>query len=135
MANEQRTLDRLMPPGLRRVEPLKWPGSDEEVGLMMLTCEELQDATVAAREVLRKRSVDLGLAINAEMLQAEEETQIVFRAVLERGATDPSARVFKSADEVRKRLDPDQRNYFNAWHLQRQTEALEGVTFPDDDEG
>jgi len=130
---DDRTIDRLKPQGARDVRQVKWPGGTDEVGVMMLMCEDFQDSLVAARDRLRKRSQDLGLLFNAEMLQDEEQVQACYLMLLEPKATSPEGRLFKSANEVRSRVTPEERAYFTRWHVYFQEKLEEGFEFPPDE--
>lgn len=130
---DERPLDDLCPSGPRDVHEVAWPGSDKTVSLLQLSCAEIDDALTASRERLRKRGLSIDAPAVAIMLTNEDHVQLCYRALLEPGARDPKARLFKSPDEARGRLTGDQRDYFISWLFYYQRQAAEAWVYPSDE--
>lgn len=136
MADEKRLIELLAGDG-RDVVPVRWPGGDQHVGLVIPTCQDMQDAWAEARKHLAtKLNLSIEADANAGILQEEEEAQILALCVLET-TTGPvrstdGRRLFASPRDVRRRLTVDQRLFFIA-HLNKLQEAqAEGWPWPDD---
>lgn len=109
----------------RRVDLVRWPGTERHVGLMQLNCAEVQAAHLAARARFRNRGQDVDEFSRAE-LQAEESLQCCYLMLIDQDACVADARVFASADQARTELGPDLREYFMNEHVRLQTELWEG---------
>lgn len=99
-------------PDRRDVRQTEWPGLERQIGVLELRCSEIQSAYFAARE----RFAKAGLAtIDPQALDAfgeELEIQCCFRMLVDPEAREAKWRLFKTADECRERLSPDERGYF-----------------------
>jgi hypothetical protein len=95
----------------RVVEKVEWPEAGKEVGILKMTCAELQQARFAAIEHFDKKNVELTV-FSAQALDAEEMTQQCFLFLLDPDSKNPEWRIFSSADEARKLLTNDERYYF-----------------------
>ena len=101
---------------LRTSYLVNWPGSEREVSLLDLRCNEIMEAYFAAREHFAKKGHRDLDRIGEGFFGEELELQCVYRMLLEPGATNPKFRIFKDIDEARKSLEPDERGYFYAWY-------------------
>ena len=112
--------------------PAPWPLRDcVKVGILLPSCKEVEDALVDAREHLDDRSVNPNQPAAEQILRAEEEVQLIFRCTLEPGKTNPEARLFPSADYVRKHLDQDLRGYLIACIMDHQVQWQRCWPWPD----
>lgn len=120
---------------IRQVDKLAWPGKEQEIGILALRCDEIEDAEVDARTHLRKRGIDVDALSSADLLSREFQVQLAYRMMVEPDSKGQAEfRLFKSADELRKRLDPDSRGYFVAWAVYNQQMIASGYAMPPDDE-
>jgi hypothetical protein len=135
MANE-RLIDQLIPQG-RKVHPVQWPDSGNQVGIVVPTCAELQEAFAAARRhVSSNLALALEATVNGSLVQEEEEIHILARVVLNTSSgrilPEHDCHLFKGPSEARERLSTDLRLYLVA-HLSKLQEATaEGWGWPDD---
>jgi len=109
----------------RIITNVAWPGGTKEVGMLYLTCGEQQDAFFAARDWFdaNQQPVDDAAALQ---LNLEHSYQVVMRMLVDPSRKDPTAKVFNSVDDIRKRLTPNQVEYFIAKHRDQQsTEAAD----------
>lgn len=129
-----RLLDRLKPM-MRTVHPIKWPGTDRDVGLLMLRCDELAAAELGARETIQKRGLGLDAIVNRDVLVREEEAEQVWRMVVEPDSRSglEKHRIFKDVAEVKERLDPWERSYFVTWQMHYMEEQRKAMTWPDEE--
>lgn len=108
------SIDDIKPP-VRDVTVVTWPGTGREVGLLHLNVGELMDAHVEARAYCAKRAVPAD-PWSGEAIEQEEMTQQCLRMLVDPDAKVAEARVFSSIDQVRKRLDAEERVWFCAQH-------------------
>lgn len=123
MADGKRLTINDLKPKDREVRLVKWPGSDVEVGLMLLRCNELQEAHLAARAWFRKKGQDIDFA-SAEELEGEEMLQQVFRMLIDPASCVAKDRVFTTDKEARERITSDERDYFIEQHKAFQAEVV-----------
>lgn len=109
----------------REVHVIAWPGTDRLVGLMLLHCDELQAAHFDARKRFRDKGQDVDEHSELELTR-EEQLQLCYRMLIDPEARVPAARIFKSPNEARARLSPDERQLFVGEHIRLQTEKVEG---------
>ncbi len=98
---------------------LKFPGTDKPMTLLYLHCGEMQDAYFAARAHYEKKAQSVD-DVAAPQFQLELEYQQAFRMLLQPGAGNPSARLFKSVDEVRRDLTPNECSFIIDHHFEKQ---------------
>jgi hypothetical protein len=120
----------------RTAHPVQWPDSEETIGLIVPTCQELQDAFAEARKrVSSTLGLSLEAAVNGNILQEEDEARVLALVTLDVAgevANPQERRLFKGVSEVRAKLTTDQRLYLVA-HLNKFQEAIaEGWNWPDD---
>lgn len=116
----------------RDIDVIKWPGTEKEVGLMLLNVGEIMDAHIDARAYFRKQAQDVDLFSQNELLR-EEEHQMIYRMIVDHACKVGKDRVFSSMDDVRKHLLPDEREYFIALHTKRFEKRSEEWDWPTDD--
>lgn len=102
-------------PAVREVTPVAWPGTDKMVGLLHLNLAELQDAHADARRHCKRRDIPADV-FSAEELEKEEMAQQCFRALVDPDARVADARLFESVDQLRQRMDAEERAWFCALH-------------------
>jgi len=95
----------------REIKLVDWPESDKQVGVLELNCDELQKARLAAIEHFRKQNIELTIFTSAA-LDAEEMVQQCCIFLIDPEAKNPSYKIFRGADEARKRLTNTERFYF-----------------------
>lgn len=95
-------------PKIREIKLAEWPGSEKQIGVLKLNCDELQKARFAAIEHFQKQNIELTL-FTSQALEAEEMLQQCAMFLIDPDAKNPSYRIFRGADEARKRLTDDDR--------------------------
>lgn len=108
----------------REVSLIKWPGTEKEIGLMLLRCGEIQEAHFAAVEWFQKK-IQLMDGVNLAEFIREKERQEIFRMLLQPDSKRPQDRLFNSAEDVRRELDLDEVAYFQAEHQRLTEERLQ----------
>lgn len=139
MARDDAPVRRLsiddLQPDVRDVQVIDWPGTDRKVGLLLLRVSELQEAHFAAREHFKRKAATVDWASKVS-LDEEEALQQVYRMLIDPDAKAPEYRVFKSPEQARARLTPDQRDHFVGEHMRAQAEiAKSWAPLPEDDGG
>lgn len=128
-----RLLDKIHPP-IRRVDIIKFPGTDKDAGLLQMVCSELEDADIAAIERLNKRGLDLDKPYTDNLLSREVcINQILIMMVDPESKGQKEHRLFKDADEVRKMLTDDQREWIIQQHILFSLEDLKTWSLPEND--
>ena len=125
MAPERRLkIDDILGKDCRTVHVVKLPGTDKDVGLLMLRCSEIADAYFEAREVFRRKGLDVIDGNTLQPLQEELDLQYCYRMLVDPEAKIADARLFKTVDEARARLDTDLRSHFVDLHASKQVERV-----------
>ncbi len=100
--------------GKKNVKPVPWPGTDETVGLAVLTEAEIQQALFETEKKFKAAGIEFSVA-TADAYQSEQNTQLLALALL----YEQGGRLFKNADELRPLLQPSVKDVlideFNAW--------------------
>ncbi len=124
MADKRRrvTFKEVRGPG-RDVVQLEWPGTGHAFGLLLLRCDEVQEAHFAAVERFNRKAQPMDTAASIGEFIREKELQEVHRMLLEPAVADPKLRLFKSPDEARAALDLSE----VAWVQARQAEEVRKV--------
>ena len=89
--------------GKKNVKVVKWPGTEEDVGIIVLTEAETQEAQFAAERLFKDENIEVS-AVTLGAYQSEANTQILWRALVspEKKTKDGThERYFKSVDELR----------------------------------
>lgn len=123
------TIDDIKP-DLREVKAVEWPGTGRQVGVLHLNVGELLEAHAAARETCKRRGIPADMW-SAEAIEAEEMTQQCYRMLVDPEARIADARVFTSIEQVRKRLDAEERGHFCAQHERLYGAAARGLIAED----
>lgn len=107
----------------RRINKIKWPGTDNDVGFLYLSFAEVQQAWFAARSHFEKNGQAIDTA-NFDHLNYEFGVQIVTRMLLDPECAEFDAKflVFSEAAEVRAKLTPNEIDLFADHHVQQQTD-------------
>lgn len=111
----------------REIAVVPWPGTGQQVGVLLLNCAELQQAHLDARRRFRKMGQDLDL-YSAEELEAEEMLQQCYLMLVDPSARVATARIFESADQARDVLDANERALFCGEHQKQMQERLDSWT-------
>ena len=98
----KRLIDRILSV-LRDIKLVKYPGTDEDVGLMLLHCDELQEAHFAAKNWFVKKCQDVDDASHIHFL-SEEEVQQCHRFLIDPDSGNGEEKLFASDKEARKKL-------------------------------
>jgi hypothetical protein len=109
------TIEDIKPKGPRDIRRVPWLGTDREVGLMQLSCAELLDAHVAARDYFRKRAVPADMW-SANELEKEEMVHQCSLMLVDPDDRTGASKIFKNADEARQRLTHVERAFWMAHH-------------------
>jgi hypothetical protein len=118
----------------RDIKPITWPGTEKQLGLMLLTVGELQQSHFDARAWFAKQGQDVDLYSKTQ-LDLEEQYQMIFRMLIEADAKIANARVFHSVKEVRETLSPDERDWFIAQYHSVLVERAQLWDWPKDQDG
>lgn len=111
----------------REVHEVDWPGVEgRRVGLLELRCAEIQAAYFAARDRFARAGLASIDEAAREAFNEELEVQYCFRMLVDPEARVAKFRLFKSVDECRERLDPDERAFFATEQIRRQAEKVIG---------
>jgi hypothetical protein len=105
-----KTVDYYLPK-TRNINLVPWPGTDKEVGILELNCDELQKARFAAIEHFAKNNIELNI-FSTGILDSEEMVQQCYLFLIDPEARNYKYKVFRGADEARKKLTDDMRFYF-----------------------
>jgi hypothetical protein len=100
----------------RRIETIGWPGDDSRtVAILYLVAKETQDAYFGARKHFEANSQAVDMAAGFQF-ELEHTYQLVQRMLLDPVAKDPEKKLFKTTDDVRRRLTPNEIDWFVAAH-------------------
>jgi hypothetical protein len=94
--------------GKRNVKTIKFPGTEDDIFLQILSNADIQDAVFAAERRFKSEEI----AITSSTLDAYEDertTQIIFRAL--RDPLDPKKPFASTADELRKLLSKEEKDH------------------------
>ncbi len=89
--------------GKHAVKIVTWPGSNNAIGITVLTEAEIQAAYFETELMFKSKGIEFSAA-NVDAYQSEESTQVLARALVDPEAKDKNGdpvRIFKSADELR----------------------------------
>lgn len=114
MADERMTPEEVHP-DIREIHPVLWPGEDKEISFLILRCDEIQEAHFDTVNYFKKKNQPMD-GVNYEEFQREKERREVFRMVLQLGSKLPSDRLFKTPEELRRKLSLDEVSYFQFKH-------------------
>lgn len=110
-------------PDVRDIYPVKWPGGEREVNLLLLRCDEVQEAQFATVDFF-KRKMQVCADVNYGEFLREKERQEVRLMILLPDSNNPKDKLFPTADELRKSMDLDEVAYFQRQHELLNTERL-----------
>jgi len=92
--------------GKKNVKVIRWPGTDDEIGITILAEAETQEALFAAERLFKEAGIEVtATTINA--YNSEVNTQTLFRALVDSSRKKPDGtheRYFKGIDEFRSLL-------------------------------
>ncbi len=108
--------------GTKNVKVIDWPGTEDKVGISILTEAETQEAAFDTERLFKKHGIEYSFAVS-DAYQAERNTQTLVRALVDPDKRDPKGnpvRLFKNADELRPSpgfvlAKADLIDEFNAW--------------------
>ena len=112
--------------GTRNVKLTTWPGTENRIGIRVLTEAEVQAAHFDTELLFKQRGIEF-TAATVDAYQSEQNTQVLSRAIvdpeLKDKAGDP-AKIFKNADELRGLLShPDVKAVLTREYNDWQTEC------------
>lgn len=87
--------------GKNRIKIIKFPGTDDDIGISVLTESEVQEAAFAADMLFKAKSIEINDA-TANMYNAEVSSQVLCRALVKPDVKKPDGsyeRLFKNVDE------------------------------------
>jgi hypothetical protein len=90
--------------GKRNIKIMPFPGTDENIGLCVLTEAETQEALFATEKYFKQNDVEVS-AMLVTSYNSEANTQTLFRAIVDPARQDTNGsyeRYFKNIDEFRK---------------------------------
>ena len=109
---------------VRDIKVIKWPGTDKDVGIMLLRCNELQEAHFDAREWFRKKAQKTDDTSHIQFL-VEEEVRQCLRFLIDPESKKAEYKIFANPDIARKRLTQAKRVYLVDQYNVFQTEIIE----------
>jgi hypothetical protein len=92
--------------GKRNMRTLAYPGTENEIGITVLSEAETRDAIFATERVFKEAEIEVS-AMTVSAYTAENNTQVLFRAIVDpkRQKKDGTyERLFKDVDEFRSLL-------------------------------
>ena len=107
---QKRLIDRILSRE-RDIKLIQYPGTEENVGLMLLNCSELQESHFTARKWFAKKCQEVDDTSHIQFL-AEEEIQQCFSFLIDPDSGNGVDKLFASDKEARKRLGVEERAYF-----------------------
>jgi hypothetical protein len=129
MATQRVTIADILGKDVRTVHRVRWPGTDKDVGLLMLRCSEIAAAYFDAREWFRRKGLEaIEDSSTLLALQQEYDLQLCYRALVDPEAKIADARLFKDAADARSRLDVKERVHFASLHGEKLDEREESWT-------
>lgn len=93
--------------GKTRVKVIKFPGTEEDIGITVLTENEMQEASFAAEALFKSKEIEVKAA-TVQAYASELNSQMLYRALVnpaKRGADGLCERFFKSAEELKSLLN------------------------------
>lgn len=100
--------------GTNNIKLIKWPNSETQVALKILSQQEIQEAVFATERLFKKENIEVNL-ITSDEYESEKATQILFRAIKDPSkATEP---ICSNITEFRASLTKEEKNYFVAEYL------------------
>lgn len=93
--------------GKRNLRIIRFPGTEHDVALRVLSNAELQDALFATEDLFRKKNIVIG-STTIEAYEDEHTTQILYRAL--RDPRDPEKPFAESVDELRSLLTREEKD-------------------------
>jgi hypothetical protein len=88
--------------GTANRKQIKWPDTDDMIEIRVASEQDHLDAVIAADNIFRDHKIGFE---NVQAYQAEIETQLLYRCILENGE-----RLFKNITEFRSILTPEVKN-------------------------
>jgi hypothetical protein len=93
--------------GTKAFRPVVWPGTEEQIGVVVpLTCAESDASVAGAWAHFNEMKVEVNL-YSSDDFHSELNIQVVSRAL--RKTDDHNVRLFSSPDELRSYIRPDER--------------------------
>lgn len=93
--------------GKRNTRKIKFPGTDQDMVLRVLSNAEIQEALFATENRFKAKKIKIS-STTVEAYEDENATQILFRAL--RDPQDPDRPFAENADELRKLLTRDEKD-------------------------
>lgn len=117
----------------RAIRIVDWPGVDKPVGILLLRCEDVQDAAFEARARFERKRHPVDGTF-AELFRYEWEYQLVARMLVDPEQPGPEGRLM-SGDQARASLTPDQVAWFLSQHgeLRAEESSRLGLSTAGDD--
>ena len=116
--------------GKRNIKVIKWPGTDEEIGLTVLTESDIQDSIIDAERLIKAKGIEIS-ATTIGLQASEQNTQILYRALVnpeKKKADGACERYFRTADEFRAIVTREVKDLlieeYNAWEAERSPSPL-----------
>ena len=97
--------------GKKNIKRLKFPGTEQEIGLTVLTEAEIEESVFATELVFKAAEVNI-TSTSISMYNSELSTQMLFRALVDPLKTKKDGtyeRIFKSPDELRSLITSAQK--------------------------
>ena len=98
-------LDRLKL-GTSNIKLVKWPGSDVQVTIRILSQQDIQEAIFATDRLFKSNKIEPSL-VTAEEFDNEKQTQVLFRTV--RDPEDMEKPICQTVEEFRRSLTREEK--------------------------
>ena len=119
--------------GQDNVKIIKWPGTQHDVAIRVLTQRDLQEAAFSTERMFKAEKIEVGI-LTAEEYEVEKSLQILFRCLRDpKSLEDPVA---PSIAEFRKALTREERRLLTDEYLAFESEcspAIDGLSKEDFD--
>jgi len=102
--------------GTQNESIITWPGTEAQLVMVPLNCDELQDAYAEANERFKQLGLEITL-YTADDFYSELAMQILVRAMRCIEDETRKSRLFASGDELRGAITPDERTALNTAYI------------------
>lgn len=103
---------------------ITWPGTNERCSVLVLSCSDIQRSHFDALALWHKQFGTYQVSpISQAYFREEERVQMLWRALLEPGTDNPTSKLFRTPDELRRATTPDEREYFMLKYAELREEA------------
>jgi len=106
--------------GKKNIKVLKFPGTEEDVGLQLLSNHDLQESVFAAENYFKKAGIEIVSTV-LDSYEDERTTQLLFRAL--KDPARPQNPFAATVDELRRNLTKEEKEILTDEYLQFEREC------------